>query len=282
MITRRTALGMMAAAPVSLSPLPAFALDRKRDIDISLSADGSRCAIKGEHQLKIALAAQETVRVRFATIGGNVFAVKVSGLTVQIVGADGSTVEPVAVESFHIGGSETYDAIVSPKAASSFALSVDVVNDRAILDESLTTLRYTDLKSLFAQPVTAPSREVTTTLSSAMRDRVWLYSGQSYAEQKDALTLDEDEQVRITLHNDTANAQPISLGGLPFRVVADNSTRAIYKRALVLMPGEIISIDVNSPMIACVKMYSLTIERTQAARQVVVRPCYQHHPVLLS
>ena len=59
----------------------------------------------------------ENVRLRF--INGSsmtTFDVRIPGLDLRIVAADGSDVEPVVVEEFRIGVAETYDVIVRPRA----------------------------------------------------------------------------------------------------------------------------------------------------------------------
>ncbi|HZY53019.1 MAG TPA: copper resistance system multicopper oxidase, partial [Reyranella sp.] len=59
----------------------------------------------------------ENVRLRF--INGSsmtTFDVRIPGLDLRIVAADGSDVEPVVVEEFRIGVAETYDVIVRPRS----------------------------------------------------------------------------------------------------------------------------------------------------------------------
>ena len=71
----------------------------------------------------------EKVRLRF--INGSamsIFDVRIPGLKLTIVAADGQDVEPVTVDEFRIGTAETYDAIVEPKddrAYTIFAQSID-------------------------------------------------------------------------------------------------------------------------------------------------------------
>lgn len=59
----------------------------------------------------------ESVRLRF--INGSsmtTFDIRIPGLELRIVAADGSDVEPVVVEEFRIGVAETYDVIVRPRS----------------------------------------------------------------------------------------------------------------------------------------------------------------------
>jgi len=73
--------------------------------------------------------AGETVRLRF--INGSsmtFFDVRIPGLKMTVVAADGQAIEPVTVDEFRIGTAETYDVIVQPKADRAwtiFAQSMD-------------------------------------------------------------------------------------------------------------------------------------------------------------
>jgi CopA family copper-resistance protein len=71
----------------------------------------------------------EKIRLRF--INGSsmtFFDVRIPGLSMTVVAADGQDVEPVAVDEFRIGAAETYDVIVTPdddRAYMIFAQSMD-------------------------------------------------------------------------------------------------------------------------------------------------------------
>ncbi len=70
----------------------------------------------------------EKIRLRF--INGSAmtyFDVRIPGLKMTVVAADGSNVEPVSVDEFRIGVAETYDVLVEPKddAYTIFAQSMD-------------------------------------------------------------------------------------------------------------------------------------------------------------
>ncbi len=71
----------------------------------------------------------EKVRLRF--INGSsqsIFDVRIPGLKMTVVAADGQDVEPVSVEEFRIAAAETYDVIVEPsddRAYTVFAQSID-------------------------------------------------------------------------------------------------------------------------------------------------------------
>src|SRR6185295_14257945 len=58
----------------------------------------------------------ERIRLRFINSAAmTTFDVRIPGLALTIVQADGTNVEPVEVEEFRIGVAETYDVIVQPR-----------------------------------------------------------------------------------------------------------------------------------------------------------------------
>ncbi|WP_343614951.1 copper resistance system multicopper oxidase [Novosphingobium sp.] len=58
----------------------------------------------------------ETVRLRFINAASmTFFNVRIPGLAMQVVAADGQDVQPVTVEEFQFGAGETYDVIVTPQ-----------------------------------------------------------------------------------------------------------------------------------------------------------------------
>ena len=58
----------------------------------------------------------ERVRLRFIAAGAmTLFDVRIPGLTMTLVQADGQNVSPVAIDEFRIGPGETYDVIVQPE-----------------------------------------------------------------------------------------------------------------------------------------------------------------------
>ncbi|WIM12796.1 copper resistance system multicopper oxidase [Enhydrobacter sp.] len=70
----------------------------------------------------------EKVRLRFINGASmTTFDVRIPGLTMTVVQADGSDVEPVEIEEFRIGVAETYDVIVTPRqdACTIFAQAQD-------------------------------------------------------------------------------------------------------------------------------------------------------------
>ncbi|SBT04045.1 Copper resistance protein A homolog [Candidatus Propionivibrio aalborgensis] len=70
----------------------------------------------------------ERVRLRFINGAGNTFYdVRIPGLKLSVVQADGVNIHPVAVDEFRFGPGETYDVLVEPKddAYTIFAQSMD-------------------------------------------------------------------------------------------------------------------------------------------------------------
>ncbi|MEO8248088.1 MAG: copper resistance system multicopper oxidase, partial [Burkholderiales bacterium] len=71
----------------------------------------------------------EKVRLRFINASAqSIFDVRIPGLEMTVVQADGQDVEPVSVEEFRISAAETYDVIVKPeddRAFTLFAQSID-------------------------------------------------------------------------------------------------------------------------------------------------------------
>ncbi len=71
----------------------------------------------------------EKVRLRFINSAAmTIFDVRIPGLKMKVVAADGQNIEPVSVDEFRIGVAETYDVVVEPGADSAytiFAQSID-------------------------------------------------------------------------------------------------------------------------------------------------------------
>ena len=71
----------------------------------------------------------ERVRLRFINAATQtIFNVRIPGLKLTIVAADGQHVRPVAVDEFQIGNAETYDVIVEPDDDRAFTLVAEAVD----------------------------------------------------------------------------------------------------------------------------------------------------------
>jgi len=71
----------------------------------------------------------EKVRLRFVNASAmTIFDVRIPGLKMKVVAADGQNIEPVSIDEFRIGVAETYDVVVEPsadRAYTVFAQSID-------------------------------------------------------------------------------------------------------------------------------------------------------------
>tara|TARA_R110000824_G_scaffold401796_1_gene616737 strand:+ start:2492 stop:4315 length:1824 start_codon:yes stop_codon:yes gene_type:complete len=71
----------------------------------------------------------EKIRLRFINSAAmTIFDVRMPGLKMKVVAADGQNIEPVTIDEFRIGVAETYDVIVEPSADTAytiFAQSID-------------------------------------------------------------------------------------------------------------------------------------------------------------
>lgn len=71
----------------------------------------------------------ERVRLRFINAGAmSIFNVRIPGLPMTVVNADGQNVRPVTVEEFQISAAETYDVIVQPTEARAFTLVAEAMD----------------------------------------------------------------------------------------------------------------------------------------------------------
>lgn len=71
----------------------------------------------------------ERVRLRFInTAAQTVFDVRIPGLKLTVVAADGQAVRPVEVDEFQIGNAETYDVIIQPTEDKAFTLVAEAVD----------------------------------------------------------------------------------------------------------------------------------------------------------
>ncbi|EGG99682.1 Multicopper oxidase [gamma proteobacterium IMCC2047] len=81
----------------------------------------------------------EKIRLRF--INGSamsIFDVRIPGLKMTVVAADGQAVEPVTVEEFRIGTAETYDVIVEPSAEQAYTLFAQSIDRSGYARGTLT------------------------------------------------------------------------------------------------------------------------------------------------
>ena len=84
----------------------------------------------------------ERVRLRIINSGAmTIFNVRIPGLTMTVVSADGQNVRPVAVEEFQIGAAETYDVIVQPTEDRAFTFVAESI-DRSGMGRATLAPRF--------------------------------------------------------------------------------------------------------------------------------------------
>jgi CopA family copper-resistance protein len=99
----------------------------------------------------------ERVRLRFINAAAqSVFNVRIPGLRMTVVAADGQNVRPVEVDEFQIGNAETYDVIVQPMQDKAFTIVSESV-DRSGLGRATLAPRSgmsAEVPPLRARPLT--------------------------------------------------------------------------------------------------------------------------------
>lgn len=71
----------------------------------------------------------EKIRLRFIDAGAmTIFDVRIPGLKMTVVQADGQNVQPIEVEEFRIGPGETYDVIVEPNEEGPYAIFAETID----------------------------------------------------------------------------------------------------------------------------------------------------------
>lgn len=91
---------------------------------------------------KLELAYKPGERVRLRIINGSAmtfFNIRLPGLPMTVVQADGQNVQPVTVDELQIGTAETYDVIVTPTEAGSFAIAAESMDRSGMAQASLTS-----------------------------------------------------------------------------------------------------------------------------------------------
>ena len=100
----------------------------------------------------------ERVRLRFINASGmTMYDVRIPGLKMTVVAADGQAVEPVSVDEFRFGNAETYDVIVEPKEEKAYTIAAESIDRQGF---ALSTLApHEGMKGEI--PVARPRAELT-------------------------------------------------------------------------------------------------------------------------
>ena len=73
--------------------------------------------------------AGESLRLRFINASASSFYdVRIPGLKLQIIAADGQNIEPILVDEFRFGVAETYDVIVTPSAPKAYSIVAEPID----------------------------------------------------------------------------------------------------------------------------------------------------------
>jgi FtsP/CotA-like multicopper oxidase with cupredoxin domain len=82
----------------------------------------------------------EKIRLRFINGAAmTIFDVRIPGLKMTVVAADGQNIQPVTVDEFRIGTAETYDVILTPEAESAYTIFAQNIDRTGFARGTLTT-----------------------------------------------------------------------------------------------------------------------------------------------
>jgi len=82
----------------------------------------------------------EKIRLRFINGAAmTIFDVRIPGLKMTVVAADGQNIQPVIVDEFRIGTAETYDVIVTPEAETAYTIFAQNIDRTGFARGTLTT-----------------------------------------------------------------------------------------------------------------------------------------------
>ncbi len=96
----------------------------------------------------------EKVRLRFInTSSMTFFDVRIPGLKMKVVAADGNDVQPVDIDEFRIGVAETYDVIVEPDANSAYSIFAQDIDRSGYAIGSLTYDKEVEAKTPGMDPL---------------------------------------------------------------------------------------------------------------------------------
>jgi len=90
-------------------------------------------------QFKALFKKGEKIRLRFVNSAAmTFFDIRIPGLKMRVVAADGNHIKPVSVDEFRIGVAETYDVIVEPKSHKAYAIFAQSIDRSGYAMGSLT------------------------------------------------------------------------------------------------------------------------------------------------
>ncbi len=82
----------------------------------------------------------ERIRLRFIDAGAmTIFDVRIPGLKLKVIQADGQNIQPVSVDEFRIAPGETYDVIIEPKNDGPYAIFAETIDRSGFASGTLAT-----------------------------------------------------------------------------------------------------------------------------------------------
>jgi CopA family copper-resistance protein len=130
---KQTVSGLLAGRDQTLAERIEWARMRMDPTDISdVTGAAYRFLINGhgaDDNWTALFAPGERVRLRFINAAAQtIFNVRIPGLKLTVVAADGQHVRPVEVDEFQIGNAETYDIVVRPAADQAYTIVSEAVD----------------------------------------------------------------------------------------------------------------------------------------------------------
>ncbi len=159
----------------------------------------------------------EKIRLRFINAAAmTFFDIRIPGLKMRVVAADGNNIQPVDVDEFRIGVAETYDVIVEPQDADAYAIFAQSIDRSGYALGNLTT----DAKILADVPPMDP-RETLTMRDMGMSKDMKKMSGMDMKKSTDMQNL----------------KKPIPLTKLPIKWGVGTTMRAMNPQYRLDDPG---------------------------------------------
>ena len=132
-LQKQTVAGLLAGKDQTLAERVEWAKMRMDPTDISdVTGAAYRFLVNGhgvEDNWTALFTPGERVRLRFINAAAQtIFNIRIPGLKLTVVAADGQNVRPVEVDEFQIGNAETYDVIVQPAEDRAFTIVSEAVD----------------------------------------------------------------------------------------------------------------------------------------------------------
>jgi FtsP/CotA-like multicopper oxidase with cupredoxin domain len=182
--------------------------------------------------LEFAFTPGERVRLRF--INGSAmsfFNVRIPGLAMTVIAADGQDVAPVEIDEFQIGNAETYDVIVEPKGGEAFAIVAEA------MDRSGMALATLASRTGARSPVPPLRKPPLLTMTDMGMDHS-AHAGHGGGGMKMRDTAQLPDSVKVGPGLDMVSAMPADRMGEPGIGLSDAGHRVLtYKQLVATSPN---------------------------------------------